>query len=879
MLCSRRGTTRVKKARSSPSKRLKRSAVPSAPIGVFDDALPERLHPIAPAGEEQKVSVYRGSSAQLSPYIIRLSRGEHVAQPLEVPSMEALAASLIIDGTDEDDAVPLTVRESHHDGVAAQLREGDIVLDLPVLDDVLQLEADVPDELILPTNLPIGAISLQELNEFVVSDIEEQARAEEAAQVIPAVAEPPHISFTEELQEIEAEPISPASWSLRAVFTFPHAWQRALAAFTGLAMLLVMPMHALQSFAEVREEGDALTEVGRSAIDDLTRGASALADQRFDLAGDEFSRAAAKFADAEAQLGDMHAAIVAVVNVIPQTDRTYDSVHGLITAGRELATVASMLSAIAEKVGGQGAIDIVTKLELLTTAMESAAPHGDAAGAALEKVDASVIPEEYRDRVAALKEYAPQLTDALREFVTFSNTMSTMLGGDGAMRYLVAFQNTTELRPTGGFIGSFAEMKVRNGAIESMVIPGGGTYDVQGQLTEFVAAPNPLQLLKARWEMQDANWFPDFPTSAKKFQWFYEHAGGPTTDGVIAINSNFVVELLAALGPVEMPEYGRTIDAENFMFEAQKIVELEYDKEENAPKAFIGDLAPVLLERITQADLPTFLAVLDIVGEALQEKDIQIFLTNNALQASIEELGWSGSMKRTSGDYLMVVNTNLGGGKTDAVIEQAVDVDVQIAEDGSVVNTVRITKTHHGLANALFSGRNNVDYIRLYVPEGSELLSAEGFEIPGAELFEAPDTALAMDEELAMAMTNITADVASGTDIWDEKGKTVFGNWIQTAPGETEEVTFTYRLPFTVFAPEKDGLIAKAKAQLGMGQLGAYTLFIQKQPGVTTRTTTVTVETGEELSAVWTSDQELVTGSLAGDNSKDAFYRMLFERK
>lgn len=868
----------MKKSSKKTTKRLKKPvSSPPTVMEVFDDALPSRLQTFAPNTDAQKVAVYRGREAKLSPYIIRLTRGEVAAKPLEIPPVEALAASLIIDGTDEDDALPMALQDAHHDGVASQLREGDVILDLPILDEVGEPEADVPEVFILPQELVASGVALEELHDVVAEEIAVPVLASHE-HAVPLVAEPPHVAFTEELREIEAEPLPAGSWSLRAVFTFPHAWQRALAVFTGLAMLVVMPLHALQSFAEVRDEGTAITEVGRSALDDLTRGASALAEQRFDLAGDEFSRAAAKFADAEAQLGDMHAAIVAVVNVIPQTDRTYDSVHGLITAGRELATVATLLSTAADTVADREAIDVVKKLELLTTAMVAAAPHGDTATKALERVDAAIVPEEYQERVAALQTYAPQLVTALREFVTFSNTLVTMLGGDGAMRYLVAFQNTTELRPTGGFIGSFAELKIREGAIEDMVIPGGGTYDVQGQLTEFVSAPTPLTLLKARWEMQDANWFPDFPSSAKKFQWFYEHAGGPTTDGVIAINANFVVKLLEVLGPVEMPEYGRTIDAENFMFETQKIVELEYDKTENAPKAFIGDLAPLLLERITAADFPTFLAVLDLVGKALQEKDAQIFLTDNALQAAIEELGWSGSMKRTSGDYLMVVNTNLGGGKTDAVIEQNITVDVEIAEDGSVVNTVHVSKTHRGLANALFSGRNNVDYLRLYVPEGSVLLSAEGFEIPSSDLFEAPDIALQTDKELQLAMTSITRDAASGTDIWNEKGKTVFGNWMQTAPGETEDVSFTYRLPFTVLPPQDASLLAKAKAQLGMGQLGAYTLFVQKQPGVTTRSTSVTVVSPETLRAVWSSHEELATGTAVADNSHDVFYRMLFER-
>lgn len=830
---------------------------------VFDSALPERLLTLAPSEGERHVPILRGARPELSPYIIKLTR------PSDAPSIatpaEQLAQRLIVDDG-EDDALPTSLRADlalNARELTDQLRDVDIVLDVPVLDaselPPLDGEADVPEFLDFPEIL---AASAQAIPEPLILAVHDAAPAR-------------GVVLREET--IEEAPRPRASFSLRRIVVLPHGWQRALAAFMGLSFLLVMPLHAMQTLGDARGDVTEITEAGRAAIEDFSRGASALADARYTLAKDEFSRAAEKFADAESDIGDMHAAIAAVVNVIPQTDRTYESVKGLVTAGRELSTVAATMSEAADQIAPATSIDLVTKLSLLATAAESAAPHADIAAASLANVDPSIVPAEYAERVAELKAYAPTLATSLREFLTFSSALTTMLGGDGAMRYLVAFQNSTELRPTGGFVGSFAEMTVRNGAIDEMRVPGGGTYDTQGQLTEFVAAPSPIGLINARWELQDANWFPDFPSSARKMQWFYEHAGGPTTDGVLAINSAFVVNLLAIVGPIEMPEYGRTIDAENFMFETQKIVELEYDKTQNTPKAFIGDLAPLLLERITEADMPTFLAVLDLVGTSLAQKDIQIYFDDNGLESAIEELGWSGSLKKTEGDYLMVVNTNLGGGKTDMVIDQDVQVDVTIADDGSVVNTVTITKTHHGMPDALFSGRNNVDYLRLYVPEGSELLSADGFEIPADELFEESDVPLELDDDLALAMTNVRKDPNSGTAVWDEEGKTVFGNWMQTAPGETQVVRFTYKLPFTV-APESHGLIAAAKKQLGWGSVLPYSMLVQKQPGAALRTTAVTVNVPSSWQTVWTSHDGLADSGAIVDNATDAFFRLLVDR-
>ena len=477
-----------------------------------------------------------------------------------------------------------------------------------------------------------------------------------------------------------------------------------------------------------------------------------------------------------------------------------------------------------------------------------------------------------------LQAQVPEIVSSMNEFLQLVDTLAYLLGGDGTMRYLALFQNNTELRPTGGFVGSFAEVDVQNGAIEELALPGGGTYDVQDQLKEFVEAPDPLGLINPRWEFQDGNWFPDFPTSAKKMQWFYEHAGGPTTDGVIAVNATFLEKLLEVLGPVEIPAYGVTIDAENFLFTTEKIVEVDHGTTAT-PKAFLGDLAPRILDKIQNADTTLLLQVIAVVEEGLQERDIQLYFRDNDAQRIMHDLGYDGAIAQTSGDYLMVVNTNIGGGKTDVVIDQVVDVAVDIAESGSIVDTVTITKTHKGMANALFTGKNNVDYIRVYVPEGSVLLSASGFEVPPETLFEESDVPLVPDDDLSIVMSDTTRDAATGVDIWNEFGKTVFGGWMQTAPGETETVTFSYRIPQVLFEDvDDDSLTTQLRRTLGFDDHDRYSMFVQKQSGVVSRATTITVDTPSSLGLLWTNVRADDVYAVPMTNAQDHFLGWIFTR-
>jgi hypothetical protein len=449
----------------------------------------------------------------------------------------------------------------------------------------------------------------------------------------------------------------------------------------------------------------------------------------------------------------------------------------------------------------------------------------------------------------------------------------TILGAGEPKRYLLIFQNDAEIRPTGGFMGSFAEVKVRNGVIEKLDIPGGGTYDLQGQLRAQLVAPAPLQLLKARWEFQDANWFADFPTSARQMIQFFRDAGGPNVDGVIAVNARYVAGLLELLGPVDMPEYGRTIDAENFLFEAQKIVELEYDRNDNRPKAFIGDLAPLLIKRALAQDTDGFLDLTDELFSGLSQREIQMYFTDNVVEQNILDRGWGGEVRQTSGDYLMVVNTNLGGGKTDSVIEEHLNLNVKMKKDGMAEHTLTITRSHNGIKNELFTGVNNVNYVRVFVPRGARLIDASGFAPPDEILFETPQDDWSIDDDLYYIASSQKTHAQSGTMITTEHGKTVFGNWIQTAPGQQSITTLQYELPWRPDKNESQDFSQTIRDLVGLKQTNIYTLTLQKQSGMTRRTTRVNIETPDTEKTAWSSHESTADF----DNTTDHFLAMILE--
>lgn len=687
------------------------------------------------------------------------------------------------------------------------------------------------------------------------------------------------IDLSEAEPEPSAQPKRRAHLRLRLPsWNIPSAefgMRRAIASFVALSFVFVLPLHAMNVVQDLRQAKASLETSGAQAVSLLSEGAQAAFAQDAKSAGSDFRAAGARFNHAKQTLDQLGANANALLSVLPAASRSYASGQALLEAGQELSVAGARLSDGYAAMERELSPTPVSRLNLLRAYLTSTIPHLQNAQAALARASLDAVPDAHRQTLAAVQAGLPALIATLQEFDVFYELAKELLGADGSKRYLLIFQNNTELRPTGGFIGSFAELKIRDGVIERLNVPGGGAYDLQGSLRTNLAAPEPLQLLTARWEFQDGNWFPDFPTSARQLLQFYRDAGGPSVDGVLAVNATFVAELIGLLGPIEMEDYGRTINEENFIFEAQKVVELEYDRQENRPKAFIADVAPKLVERTIEKSSDDFLAVVDFLNAGLSRKDLQLYLEDEALERQVIEHGWGGEMKWTDGDSLMVVDTNLGGGKTDGVIEQTIDLSVEIAHDGTITNTLTVARTHHGIRGLLFTGVNNVDYLRVYVPKGSVLLAADGWRAPDPALFEIPDENSVIDDDLAYGMATASKHPASGTTILEEHGKTVFGNWVQTRPGTTSTVTLRYELPFKLDLLQGGRtLMARAKSLIGIPQTERYTLHVQKQSGVLDRVTRVRVSYPDTLTPLWSSHDPALAQLT---NETDANVAILFE--
>ncbi|MBI2644674.1 DUF4012 domain-containing protein [Candidatus Uhrbacteria bacterium] len=612
------------------------------------------------------------------------------------------------------------------------------------------------------------------------------------------------------------------------------------------AGILALPFtfsNFLQELSFVRAQTALYAERG---IQEFSQAKDGLGDFRLQDAEKSFQRAFSDFQSAEKNMVKINASLRALAQGIPGKGDALADGKALIAAGQDSALAGQHIARAADAFQPPFElfnVGFLTSFANMNRELKIAQPFLARADTRMQSIHEEHIPPQHLQQFSQMRSLLHALSGNMKDITDLCDGVIRIFAKNQLRRYLVIFQNNTELRATGGFIGSFALVDFVNGTIRNIEIPSGGSYDLQGSLRETVISPQPLHIANPKWEFQDANWFPDFPTSAKKLIWFYEKSGGPTVDGVIAINESVAEKLIQLTGPISMPEYGKIIRAENFLEETQKAVEIEYDKKNNTPKKFLSDLIPKMISQLqgqTQGDM---MPLIRVMSDAVVSRDIQLYFQTSADQELFQRFGASGELRATRGDYLMIVDTNVGAGKSDGVMGESVGHTITLQRDGTLVAHIRIQRDHHGDRANPFTGLRNIDYMRIYVPYGSTVLSAAGFQEPPVSLFKNPPMEYHLDSDLKAIERDEKYDGAKKISTHTELGKTAISGWVITDVGESSTVELSYRLPFTAQDIMRDG----------------YSLLLQRQSGSRIQAVVVDISVDPQWRVDWTYPQDMNT--------------------
>ncbi len=644
--------------------------------------------------------------------------------------------------------------------------------------------------------------------------------------------------------------------------------------FASIIFLLISPFAGYSYYRSLNDVRGKVLGESEQAFNNLSLAGQLAGQFNFGQANQNFSQAGQNFIEAQNQLKQINDLVFAIAGVMPNNDLKLASASKNILKIGQLSTeLGSNLSLALDSILNIKEATINDGLNSFTIYGRLAINNIYEINILLEPIDVKIIPEEYQEQFIDLKQKIDLLSQGLVQFIDLMQDLKEFLGMSQDKRYLLVFQNNAEMRASGGFIGSFAVIDFRNGQIKNLEVPGGGSYDTEAGLLEKIIAPEPLWLVNPLWHFWDANWWPDWPTTAKKLAWFYEKSDGSTVDGVISLTPTVIENLLSVIGPVDMTkDYGVIIDENNFWQITQTLAE-QKPPETTKPKKIIGDLAVKIIEQLpTSLSKENLIKLIKIVEENLKQKQILFYFTNADLQDKITQFDWSGIIKPTSGDYFSVVNTNIAGGKSDKKIIQAIEHQAEIMADGSIIDTLTIKRTHTAIKREPFSGVRNVNWLRIYVPEGSQLLAAQGFMPVDQIYFEKPDASWKNDPDVIAGEGQAKIDQMSGTKIYNELGKTVFANWSQVDPGQTAQIYVKYKLPFSV-----NEILSQSQAQIY-----PYSVLAQKQPGSSPSQLKLTLKINRIDKIIWHYPENLLLNSNGWEISdildQDKFWAVILQK-
>lgn len=394
------------------------------------------------------------------------------------------------------------------------------------------------------------------------------------------------------------------------------------------------------------------------------------------------------------------------------------------------------------------------------------------------------------------------------------------LGFEQEKHILILFLNNTELRPGGGFIGSYATIRTEKGTPHLLKVEGTEILDNNATSYLETVPPKPIKdyLGVDKWFFRDSNWSPDFSVSAIKALELYtaeKGVAGEDIDYVIGITPNVIREILKITGPMSVG--GMEFNADNFIEKLQWEVEYGYTKQGlsfSDRKKALQDLTRAVLLNFGRDFLKYNVEFIDLAKEMLKEKQIVIYADDAEIQQKIVEGGWAGEIQNKDTDFILWADANLGSLKTDLMIDRELQYSITPTGSGKYLAKISMKYTHQGGFDWRTSRYRT--YVQLFLPLGSELLKTEGV--------------------MKIEKSNEPGIVDQGID----NDKKWIGAFIAIEPGKVGELAFEYYL-----SPKVVKMIEEKN----------YNLLIQKQIGTEAHKLTLNLDFGTNISAAEPSEE------------------------
>lgn len=434
------------------------------------------------------------------------------------------------------------------------------------------------------------------------------------------------------------------------------------------------------------------------------------------------------------------------LNRVPAFGVEIAAVPELLLFTDSLADAAEPTLALAAQLTESMASDASPGAALLGTTQAHAQDIASAREA-LARADAHRVRIHDQDFSPGTAAMLRRLDDPLAEWeagLTLMERAPILLGAEQPHHYLILAQNSDELRATGGFISAVGVLKIDQGAISIEWF--GDSFAVDDLDLVHPLPPAPLQkyMWASQWLIRDANWYADFPKTAAIVQAMYAHDRHLQTDGVIAIDTRFVPRLVGAVPGIVFDGVSLSFDNAVSLLQAswQPVPpgNMKPSWFTGERKNFLAVIASSIVERMNEGQAePT--ALLHALWQGLREKSVQVYLNDKDAQKAILGANWGGAVNPGQGDYLFVVDSNVGFNKVNAQVARQIAYTVRLNQDGSADAALDLTyvnpshatgegcdvlRQHRDEAYASLQESCYWNFVRVLTPQGTRLVSVLG---------------------------------------------------------------------------------------------------------------------------------------------------------
>ncbi len=433
------------------------------------------------------------------------------------------------------------------------------------------------------------------------------------------------------------------------------------------------------------------------------------------------------------------AVLLSWLNIVPGVRGYYQNGMDLLTAGHlDLHAFGQVLPPVltaAESPGtaAQRKARVSQAVSQAGLLMQQLTPQIRAANASVQHMNPAAWPGLLSNKglsVTALQSLSDTLVRMLPTMSGPHPILATILGLPNPTRYLLIFQNSGELRATGGFMTAYAYVPFHNGKLGKIT-----SQNIQNLDTAVTYHPPAPPIIGAYlpvkyWHLRDANTSPDVPQTVSNIYMLYRSIpNAPKVNGVMFLDTWFVDSLIADVGGLNVPTIkGKTIHltAQNANYEMEYMAE-GMGLPSNLRKLFIGTMMKELMHEVLHGHTSGLIKVAASLRQALDNKHVLLYFNNPAAERFFAQQGWGGVVPRhVNGNYIQVVDENLLGHKDNYYVRESYDVNVRTV-GGRQLETVTI----HWVDPAVVNWWLTVPYhswIRVYVPINAQFISMTGVD-------------------------------------------------------------------------------------------------------------------------------------------------------